>query len=407
VPAIRVTPPRVRIVGAGLSGLAAAWCLTDRGCRVEIADASPNAGGLIQTKKTGDGLIECAANAFLWTDVTERWFRALGIRPVFPRPESRRRYIFRNGRPRRWPLAPTETLIAGSRGALHWIRGTARASSSESVAEWSDRVLSRAATTWLVSPALQGVYGVPADRLLASVTTHRPRRPRTLGPRMAAPIGGMGDVVRMMVSGLVARGATITLGTAVSSLDPATPTIVCTDAASAAALVEPHAPELGAALRGVRLNPVQSITAFFEPHRNDLSGFGVLFPRPEGVEALGMLANAHIFPGRGPWRSETWIYGGDAGTSRASALGRLLRDRERLTGRRDEPRVMEIGGPAFLPVYGPPVQAVRSAMSLAPPWLGLAGNYLGEIGVAGLLSGAEMAVRRLLATSREKPVSMA
>ena len=124
MPEIIVPHPRARVVGAGLSGLATAWCLSDLGYAVEVIDAAGRTGGLIETVNTPDGLVERAANAFRWNEVAERWFRTLRLEPSFPLAISRRRYIFRNGRGRRWPLTPGETLAMGLRAGFQYVRGT-------------------------------------------------------------------------------------------------------------------------------------------------------------------------------------------------------------------------------------------------------------------------------------------
>ena len=53
---------------------------------------------------------------------------------------------------------------------------------------------------------------------------------------------------------------------------------------------------------------LETVTTFFAPHPEDLHGFGVLFPRGAGIDALGVLFNTSIFANRGSLRSETWIY---------------------------------------------------------------------------------------------------
>ena len=323
------------MVGAGLSGLATAWCLTDLGYAVEVVDAADRTGGLIETINTPDGIVESAANAFRWNEVTERWFRTLGIEPAFPQAISGRRYIFRNGHSRRWPLGARETVAMGVKAGTQYLRGTWRARDRETVSAWSDRVFGRAATKWLISPALQGVYGVTSDRLSPSAIRRDWPRRRT-GPRLAAPRLGMGQVIAALTSGLGARHATLRLGERLERLDPAIPTVVCTDVSSAASLVGPHAPALGSALRAVESQSMWSATVFFDPVESDLHGFGMLFPRPAGVKALGMLVNTDIFAGRGVRRSETWIYG-DTAPCPETARRWLAADRERVTGRKDTP----------------------------------------------------------------------
>src|SRR5690349_14911416 len=92
------------VIGAGLSGLASAWHLVQRGSRVTVFDRAARPGGLIQTAATPHGIVESAANAFVRDEAVDAWFARLELQPLAPRRDSRRRYIFRDGRPRRWPL---------------------------------------------------------------------------------------------------------------------------------------------------------------------------------------------------------------------------------------------------------------------------------------------------------------
>ncbi|HVW05406.1 MAG TPA: FAD-dependent oxidoreductase [Vicinamibacterales bacterium] len=379
------------VVGAGLSGLATAWTLAATGRDVAIVDAADGPGGLIGTIKTSHGLVERAANAFVWTDVTERWFAALGITPQFPKPDAKRRYVFTRGRARRWPLSASETATLAMKIAASAARRRLKPQSGETIAQFGDRVAGRGVTQHLLGPALQGIYGAAPERLSAEAVFGA-RAKRRGG--MAAPPGGMGELIARLHDALVRKGVTFTFGTRLDRLDPATPTVVCTNVAEAARLVAPHASALGDALAATPMTSLLTATAFFAPHRDDLSGFGVLFPRDSGVRALGCLFNASIFDGRSAVRSETWIFSGEQdGTGLPAENGvvtQILADRERLTGRSDAPLdvVVTRRVPA-LPVYDTSILAIRRHLPDLPPWLRLAGNYTGQIGVAALLARAE------------------
>jgi protoporphyrinogen oxidase len=111
------------------------------------------------------------------------------------------------------------------------------------------------------------------------------------------------------------------------------------------------------------------------------------------VRSLGVLFNADIFPGRSGVRSETWIVGDrdSALTAQPDAVLQemLAADRRRLTGRDAAPLAAHITRwPAAIPVYGDEILAIAATLHELPPWLALAGNYTGKIGVAALLAGA-------------------
>jgi oxygen-independent coproporphyrinogen-3 oxidase len=400
-------PAIVRVVGAGLSGLATAWWLAEAGHDVEVLEASTDPGGLIATVPTAHGLVERAADGLAWNDTTARLFQALDLTPVFASALASRRYIFRDGRPRRWPLRASETTRMVLRAATARMAGRARPAADESMWDFARRVFGPAAARWLVAPALQGVYGTTPHHLSAAAVLGQDSRSlasRYRGANLASPSGGMGELIARLVDRLRRRGVVVTLGRAITALDASVPTVVATDARSAALLVRPHAPALGARIAQVPMTSVVTATAFFAPHTTDLHGFGVLFPRDADVSALGVRFNADVYGAglQSPWRSETWISASDDPAvplpDDDRALAALMADREVLTGRRDEPVAVHITRrPEALPVYGPGVLEIKARLGDLPPWLALAGNYMGRIGAAKLLDVAREAAERITA----------
>jgi oxygen-dependent protoporphyrinogen oxidase len=387
----------ITVVGAGVSGLAAAWYLADRGLGVRVVDAAARAGGLIQTTQAPEGMIEAAARAFPWTERTRALFDAVGVVPSFAREESKRRYIFRNHRARRWPLTPAETIATGGRFAAAWLRRQVKPRETETVEAWGRRVLGRGATAWLLAPALQGIYASPPSELSAAALFGK-RRPR-IG-RLAAPAGGMGQLMEHLHGRLRERGVRFEFGSPVDVLDA--PAVICTSAPAAARLLERRAPAVAAALRRIRMVSVVTVTAFYEPRPDDLRGFGILFPRASGVDALGTVFNTEVFHGRGGHRSETWIFGGlDPATLPANdqdAVEQVARDRQMLTGRAQTPLAAYTTRQiAALPVYDAAVLDAAHAAKALPPDLAIAGNFLGRLGVSSLLDGAAEAAERIAA----------
>lgn len=98
-------------------------------------------------------------------------------------------------------------------------------------------------------------------------------------------------------------------------------------------------------------------------------------------------------------RSETWIFGSDraAGLNSDDAVhAAIRRDRAILTGS-DQPAtaVYITRRTSGLPIYGTAVLDVQRELETLPGTIALVGNYLGRIGVASILEGAEHAARRL------------
>lgn len=386
-----------RVIGAGLSGLVAAWHLADRGFDVEVIERASRPGGLIQTHHTEHGLVETGANAFVWSETVAEWFQRLELTPEFPLASSKRRYIFRNGRPRRWPLTVAESVGLAARFGAAFVTRATPAGEQETMEAWGRRVIGEAATRWLLEPAMQGVYASPPGALSArAIFDGRRRGSRTL----VAPRGGMGQFTTRLYERLCDRGVRFQFKTNAGTIDAGVPTVVSTPAPAAARLVAPYAPEAADAIDRVRLAALTTMTMFFEPHPDDVRGFGILFPSGTGINALGVLHNADIFPGRSDFRSETWIVGDRdqelTGWDDDRLVQMLATDRRRLTGRDTTPLSLHITRwPAAIPVYDAAIRRVGSALGESlPPWLALAGNYLGRIGVAALLEqGAAAAAR--------------
>ena len=306
------------VIGAGLSGLASAWHLVERGAAVTVFESSSRPGGLIHTLHTEHGLVETAANAFVREPRVDEWFARLGLRALSPASTSRRRYIFRDGRPRRWPLRAGESVAMGARIAMTGVSRGFAARADETIASWGERVVGLAATRWLLEPAMQGIYGAPASMLSANVIFGGRRKGRR---EMIAPAAGMGSFAASLHQHLVDRGVRFVFDHDVAAIDPAVPTIIATNAPQAARLLHPCASALASRLEAVRMAPLVTVTAFFTPSVDDPRGFGVLFPAESRVSALGVLFNADIFDGRSTARSETWIVGDRASniTTRSDA----------------------------------------------------------------------------------------
>jgi oxygen-dependent protoporphyrinogen oxidase len=245
---------------------------------------------------------------------------------------------------------------------------------------------------------LQGIYAATPERLSAeAVFGARMQKGRGL----AAPHRGMATLVSRLVERLHESGVAFEWNAPVTMIERSTPTLICTSAPAAARLLEPHAPDAARAIGRVSMSDAASVTAFYENHRTDRRGFGVLFPAPQGFKALGVVFNDCLFDGRSHMRSETWIFGSSATTCTERALrDQVAAERERLTGRRANAVAMYASRyERALPIYDTAILDVKGSIGNLPPWLAIAGNYLGRIGLSDLIARAEASasdlVRRL------------
>jgi len=387
---------RVHVIGAGISGLTTAWFLAERGADVVVTDAASEPGGLIHTIELPEGLVETAARTLTRTPRIDALLRDLKIDVVTAAPSARRRYIHRNARSRRWPLSIAESGTAAWRVSRAWLRRDLRPRDTDTVEEWGDRIAGRAALEWLIAPGLQGVYASAAD-VLSARAVFRARMPRG---EIVAPRRGMGALVRTLRQRLEARGVRFEFNRRETSIDADTPTAICTDAPAAASLLATRAPAVASAISQIQLTTLRTVTAFFQPHHDDLRGFGVLFPRAGSIRALGVVFNADAFPDRSGCRSETWIYDGDGLCDNRAVVDAMTFDRSVFTSRPDTPLGDCLVPPlAEIPVYDHAVsRAIDIVDNALPAGIALAGNYLGRLGVSKLVDGAAEAADRLTTT---------
>src|ERR1044071_5837168 len=152
----------VTVVGAGISGMLAAHALDRKGYSVTLVEERAHGGGLIQTKKTGHGIAEAAAHSLLATPGVIRFCEELGVELAEIRKDSRARYICRGGRPRKFPLSIGETLTAARRAAFERAENHL---DEQDLDAWGRRHLGDGAVEYVLSPFVQGIYGVRPEDL--------------------------------------------------------------------------------------------------------------------------------------------------------------------------------------------------------------------------------------------------
>jgi len=386
----------INVVGAGFSGLTAAYFLTQNGFRVRVFEKSDCPGGLIRTMRTEHGLIETAANGLLSSARVEAMCADIGVPLIMTRREGRRRFIYR-GKPKQVPLTFGDMLTASGRLAINLTKFSPRP--FESIGDWSRRVLGKGATDYLLSPALGGIYAGDPDQLSASLIFGKAKLPDHLNatkpakgrlPGTVSPPDGMQQLIDGLVDHLKRSGMEFLLKHE-DQPEREQPTIVCLSANAAANFLGGVAPELDHALSRIEMLSLATVTCFYPQGAAQLRGFGCLFPRDQGFRARGVLFNDLIFEGRGPAHAETWIFGGaldpDVVNLTDNEFAQTIGvERERFYGRRDE--LLEIHvtrWPKALPHYTIELEKILTTLPAPPKNFALVGNYLGRIGLAKIL----------------------
>ena len=384
---------QITVVGGGFSGLTTSYYLARKGIPVRLIEKQDRLGGVVGTLDTPHGPVELAASGIRSTARLEALCADLGVPLLETRKESRARYLFRGG-PRRWPLGPIESLGLGARLIGNVATGRFRPFEGETVHQWASRVLGESASRYIVGAALQGIYAGDPNQLSASLIFGRKEKPvKGTKKGLVAPPVGMSQLIDSLESRLRSMGVAIELGTEVAGPIDGT-VVISTSASDAVNLLSRRSPDLAARIGRIEMLPLIRVTAFFPASENTIGGFGILFPRNQGVKALGVLFNTNIFENRGEGHSESWIYGGAADRDimeidDQALLEQVARDREIVYGRAVEP----LGAyphrwTKALPHYDVGLERMLREGIHAPSGIYLAGNYVRGIGLPMLLERA-------------------
>jgi protoporphyrinogen/coproporphyrinogen III oxidase len=179
----------VAIIGGGISGLSAAYYLSKAGISSTLIEARPRLGGVIQTERIDDCVVEAGPDSFL---SIKPWamdlLRELGLESevIGSNDHQRKTFIRRHGRMVELPdgvqmLVPTKLLPMAQSPLVSWPtkfrmaleyfrRPGASPDRDRSVAEFIEDHYGREAVDYLAEPLLAGIYGGdPGELSVASV----------------------------------------------------------------------------------------------------------------------------------------------------------------------------------------------------------------------------------------------
>ena len=337
------------VVGAGISGLLAAYHLDRAGFEVTLIEAQTQTGGLIRTQQLERGISETGAHSLLRTPLVQDFCDELGLDLVPVNKDSKARYILRGGRNRKMPLSLWEIIKTLFRA--YFVLADRKADPyTMPMSQWANRFLGPAASQFVFSPFVRGIYGAdlseisvgaafpmlvvqPGHSLISQMLSKKFRGkgkedaknlPATLTPKkkakgMVAPREGMGALVTALTVHLENRlGDRFKKGVTVTELPKVPNLVLAVPAYVASQLIGASDNELALVLRQVEYTPMVSATAFVPKSAMPVTkGVGVLVAPGEPRGALGILFNSSSFPGRvkdeSKWSSFTLMAGGAAG----------------------------------------------------------------------------------------------
>jgi protoporphyrinogen/coproporphyrinogen III oxidase len=344
-------PKNVVVIGGGISGLACAYRLRQLGIPVRVFEASPHAGGLMETVQRDGFLFESGPQSFQGTPLLMQLFGELKIDADLCRGDSKApRYVLRNGHMQKIAMSPQALLTSsflspGSRWkiASEAFRKTKPPTEEESIANFVRRKFGHEILEYLVSPFVSGVYaGDPEKLSLRAAFPSLEEWEREYGsvirgvmksrkqnkeagsgpPPLCSFRNGIGTLPNALASSL---GDAITTETAVSSVAPssayigydiffdgnaargrapisASAVVLAAPAYVAAHMVRPFAAPLADKLSGIAYASVVVFAAGYYAKQAVIApdGFGVLIPRSEKHRTLGIVWNSSLFPDRAP-----------------------------------------------------------------------------------------------------------
>lgn len=347
------------VVGAGITGLAAAWeASSDPGLRVTVLESEPRAGGKVRTSAIAldDGtelVIDEGADAFLArVPDAVRLCEELGLSDELTQPALGRAKVLVDGELRFLPTGtvlgvPTDMAALADAGILseEGLAAAAAELERDDAAPAADVAIGpfladrygRELVDRVVGPLVGGINAGDVEELSLSAVTPQlaeaaadggslsaalaRRQPATAPdtPVFHAVMGGSGRLIEELVDQLVERGVELRLGVAAEGLsregrtwrlgvsDGAHPiaadlVVLTTPAPVSAALLAPHCPAAAAELGAMTHSAVALVTFVYDaddvPIELDASGF--LVPR-----SAGLLLTA------ASWGSTKWAHWND------------------------------------------------------------------------------------------------
>jgi oxygen-dependent protoporphyrinogen oxidase len=399
---------KIVVIGSGFSGISAAYFLNLEGFDVEVIEKGSSPGGLIKTIQTNHGLCETAANGILNSKIFEDLAENVSIQLLSTQKFSKRRYIFRN-RLRRWPLNIFETLLL----IFKFIFSKKIPKDQESILKWGQRVLGLPATRYLLAPVLQGIYAGDPSKLSASLILNRffskSRKPKPKIHGLVSPAGGMEEFFFKTENYLKQKGVKFSYNK-IGALDENQTDkvhVIATSSFHAGELLKSKNAGLADELQSIETLSLVKITGFFNDTLEKIKGFGVLFPKDQKVNALGILFNNFIFTREAPkFLSESFIYGGAfdplvVNLDETQILQKVKEDRQKLYGGEEEIEGFHLQRwPSTLPHYNLQLESKLKKMApdiaeLEKQGIYIIGNYLGGIGLSQLLERAAQLPKRI------------
>ena len=437
---------KVAIIGAGITGLVAAFELKRQGVDCTVYEASDHVGGVIRTVHEDGFLVECGPNSVLDTHPNlGKLIARLGIEgnKLPANTAAQNRFIVRDGQPIALPVSPPAFFSSkafSTKAKLRLLREPfirSKSNESESLADFVLRRLGREFLDYAINPFVGGVYaGDPAKLSTAHAF-----------PKLYALEQEYGSLIKGAIKGAKKRkkrAETASKDARMFTFDDGMEVLPRKLAAKLGDAVKPNCPVTGlqplengrwlvngeeytdvvlaipahtmpnldapfdlSPLADIYYPPVASLSLGFELNQftHPLNGFGVLIPKVENRYSLGALFPSSIFPERAPGGMVllTAFIGGSMAPEKAlqdedEMLANVLDDLEQLLGLTGPPEYKHLSVyPQAIPQYVVGYERFLNLMKQIEgdhPSIHFAGHYRDGISVGNsILSGLKTAGR--------------
>ena len=316
----------VCIVGGGISGLSAAWYLDKAGIRATLVEQSARLGGVIQTEHVQGSTLEAGPDSFLAIKPAAlELIRNVGLadQVIGSNDHSRSTFIQKRGRLEPLPdgmmmMVPTKILPVVRSRLLGW--GTKikmgleyfRRPSEQpdrSVRDFLHDHYGQESVDYLAEPLLAGIYGGDPAQLSANSVLTRfvelekkygsltrgilaERRPSSGGPLFRTLRGGLSTLIEALEGSVDRVQGTAEALERIAGMwrvrvngewTQAGSVVLAVRAYQAAALLQPHAPELASLLNAIPYTSSLTLSIGFNRAgiKHPLNGHGFLVPKLE------------------------------------------------------------------------------------------------------------------------------
>jgi len=437
---------KVAIIGAGITGLTAAYELKQRGIDCVLYEATDRVGGCIKTIREDGFLVECGPNSLLDTHPDlGKLIAKLGLEgnKLPASTSAQNRFIVRNGKPVALPTSPPafiQSKAFSAKAKLALLKEPfikSKSNESESLADFVKRRLGQEFLDYAINPFVSGVYAGDPEKLATchafpklyeleqtygslikgAIKGARERKQRAEVASKDARMFTFDDGMEVLPKRLAAElGNILRLEYPIAGVLPLESgrwnvgSEACSDvvlALPAHAMTQLVLPFDLSSMDEIYYPPVTSLSLGFSANQftHPLNGFGMLIPKIEKRYSLGALFPSSIFHGRAPDGMVllTVFVGGSQSPERAlhdekTMLNYVLEDLHDLLGLDGKPEYKRVSTwPRAIPQYVVGYEKYLNLMTRIEtdhPGIHFAGHYRDGISVANsILSGMAVAER--------------